>query len=303
MSIAPMNINDLDTWFIKIFLLLILGAAISIGEWLMYRYLLPRVKRRESVWRSSFLIAFHYPCQWYVWFLIASFIASSMIVHFKTYVAFETHLIVIRQVGSLLFLLWLALRFLRHAERELVGRTKIRLGRMSDPTNIQAIAQLLRIVIILVALLMALQTVGIKLSAVLTVGSVAMAVFGFAAKDVLSNFLGGLIIYWDRPFSVGDWIRSPDRNIEGTVEYIGWRVTRIFTMDKRPLYVPNSILTSVALENPSRMTHRRLKLTVGVRYSDAERVAGIVQSIDTMLRNHPRLDSNERVSVDRKSVV
>ena len=49
------------------------------------------------------------------------------------------------------------------------------------------------------------------------------------------------MVYMDRPFSIGDWISSPDKDIEGTVEQIGWRSTRIRTFDKRPLYVPNAI--------------------------------------------------------------
>ena len=88
---------------------------------------------------------------------------------------------------------------------------------------------------------------------------------------------------------VGDWIRSPDRDIEGTVEHIGWRLTRIRTFDKRPLYVPNSTFLSVALENPSRMTHRRIYETIGVRYDDAGKVPGIIQQVEAMLRSTPKL--------------
>ena len=56
----------------------------------------------------------------------------------------------------------------------------------------------------------------------LGIGGIAV---GFAAKDLFANLLGGLTIYLDRPFTVGEWIRSPDKNIEGTVEQIGWRNT------------------------------------------------------------------------------
>ncbi|MCB2069634.1 MAG: mechanosensitive ion channel, partial [Ottowia sp.] len=51
----------------------------------------------------------------------------------------------------------------------------------------------------------------------------------------------------------------PDKEIEGTVEEIGWRLTRIRTFDKRPLYVPNSVFNNIAVENPSRMQNRRIK--------------------------------------------
>ena len=103
-----------------------------------------------------------------------------------------------------------------------------------------------------------MQALGYSISGVLAFGGIGGIAVGFAAKDLLANFFGGLMIYLDRPFSVGDWIRSPDKNIEGTVEEIGWRLTRIRTFDKRPLYVPNSTFTQISVENPSRMLNRRI---------------------------------------------
>jgi MscS family membrane protein len=121
---------------------------------------------------------------------------------------------------------------------------------------------------------------------------------GFAARDLLANFFGGLMIYMDRPFSVGDWVRSPDRNIEGTVEEIGWRLTRIRTFDKRPLYVPNSTFASIAVENPSRMSHRRIYETVGVRYDDADKLQSIIGDVVNMLKTHPEIDESQTLIVN-----
>ena len=101
------------------------------------------------------------------------------------------------------------------------------------------------------------------------------------------------MVYMDRPFSIGDWISSPDKDIEGTVEQIGWRSTRIRTFDKRPLYVPNAIFSTVAIQNPSRMTNRRIKTSVGVRFQDAPKIAAIVADIDEMLHNHPDIDTRQ----------
>lgn len=72
-----------------------------------------------------------------------------------------------------------------------------------------------------------------SLSGLLTFGGIGGIAVGMAGKDVLSNFFSGIMLYFDRPFSIGDWIRSPDRNIEGTVAEIGWRITRINTFDHR----------------------------------------------------------------------
>jgi MscS family membrane protein len=106
------------------------------------------------------------------------------------------------------------------------------------------------------------------------------------------------MIYLDRPFKVGDWIRSPDREIEGTVEYIGWRQTHIRNFDKRALYIPNSIFTSIAVENPSRMKNRRIYETIGLRYEDAGKVYDIITSVKLMLQNHPEIDANQTLIVN-----
>jgi len=146
--------------------------------------------------------------------------------------------------------------------------------------------------------LTALQTLGFSISGVLAFGGVGGIAVGFAAKDLLANFFGGFIIHLDRPFKVGDWIRSPDRNIEGTVEHIGWRLTTIRTFDKRPLYVPNAVFTTIAVENPSRMTNRRISETIGIRYADVHSMQKIVEEIREMLKNHEEIDSNQTLIVN-----
>nr|WP_275450589.1 mechanosensitive ion channel family protein [Nitrospina gracilis] len=112
------------------------------------------------------------------------------------------------------------------------------------------------------------------------------------------NFFGGLMIYLDRPFVVGEWVRSPDREIEGVVEHIGWRLTRIRTFDKRPLYVPNAVFASITVENPSRMENRRLHETIGIRYDDVSKMGTIVEKVKTMLENHPEIDTGRTLMVN-----
>ena len=106
------------------------------------------------------------------------------------------------------------------------------------------------------------------------------------------------MIYLDRPFSVGEWIRSPDKEIEGTVEDIGWRLTRIRTFDKRPLYIPNSVFASISVENPSRMSNRRIYETVGIRYQDISSMDAIVKQVTAMLMAHPEIDTTQTMIVN-----
>ncbi|MBO0200707.1 mechanosensitive ion channel domain-containing protein, partial [Vibrio alginolyticus] len=78
-----------------------------------------------------------------------------------------------------------------------------------DETTVQAIAKVGRLFIITIGVLTIMQAFGLSLSGLLSFGGVGGLIVGLAAKDLLSNFFGGLMIYFDRPFKVGDWIRSP----------------------------------------------------------------------------------------------
>ncbi|MDW2150525.1 mechanosensitive ion channel family protein, partial [Vibrio sp. 378] len=162
----------------------------------------------------------------------------------------------------------------------------------------QAIAKVGRLFIITIGVLTIMQAFGLSLSGLLTFGGVGGLIVGLAAKDLLSNFFGGLMIYFDRPFKVGDWIRSPDRQIEGTVERIGWRMTSIRTFDKRPLYVPNSVFSNIVVENPSRMLNRRIYEVVGLRYDDADKVPEIITAVREMLKNHKDIDTRQTLIVN-----
>jgi MscS family membrane protein len=89
-------------------------------------------------------------------------------------------------------------------------------------------------------------------------------------------------------------VRSPEKEIEGTVEHIGWRLTRIRTFDQRPIYVPNAAFTTLVVENPSRMLNRRIFETIGVRYADVDALSTIIDEVRTMLEQHEEIEAEER---------
>ncbi len=161
-----------------------------------------------------------------------------------------------------------------------------------------SVARLVHYVLIFVGFTVALMVFGVDLTKLTLLASALGIGVGLAARDLLASFFGGLMIYLDRPFAVGDWIRSPDRDIEGTVEQIGVRLTRIRTFDQRPLYVPNSIFSNTAVENPSRMLNRRIHETIGIRYDDVSKMAVIVQDVEQMLRAHPEIDISRNLMVN-----
>jgi len=257
-----------------------------------------RALKTKIPWDDALIKALMRPLNAFVW--IVGITYAAQIIHDKTDTAIFAAAEGIRDMGIILVLSWFLLRFARNFENTLI-ETKLSKGEITDRATIEAIGKLIRISIFITAGLMALHTVGINIAGVLAFGGIGGIVIGFAAKDLLSNFFGGLMIYLDRPFVVGDWIRSDDKEIEGTVEEIGWRLTRIRKFDKRPIYVPNATFMSIAVENPSRMTNRRIYETVGIRYDDIGKMEAIVHDVKEMLKSHPEIDQNQTMIVNFNS--
>jgi len=198
-------------------------------------------------------------------------------------------------VSLAIFFSWFVLRLIRIRENQIL---KGHIETKSDQTTISVIFKVLRLTVVILTVLVVFQTLGVSISGIIAFGGVGGAAVAFAAKDVLSNFFGGMMVFLDKPFVVGDWIRSPDQNIEGTVENIGWRVTRIRTFDKRPLYVPNSVFAQISIENPQRMSHRRIYEKLGVRYDDFSQVELICKDIESMLKDHQDIDDGQTLMVN-----
>lgn len=113
--------------------------------------------------------------------------------------------------------------------------------------------------------------------------------FALAAKDTAANLFGSLVIFSDKPFDVGDWIQTP--SVEGTVESIGIRSTRIRTFAKALVAVPNATLANSPITNWSRMTMRRIKMTIGLTYdTNSTQMQNILEQTRTMLQNDPDIN-------------
>jgi MscS family membrane protein len=198
-------------------------------------------------------------------------------------------------VAVVLLLAWFALRLITKRESQYLNHE---VHTRLDETTVSALAKLSRLIVVALASLMIMQSLGLSISAVVAFGGIGGAAIAFSAKDLLANLFGGVMIHLDRPFKVGDWIYSPEKEIEGTVEYIGWRLTRIRRFDRRPLYAPNSLFTQVVIINASRMTNRRIYETIGIRYGDFDKMASVVKEVKTYLENHPELDTTRTLIVN-----
>lgn len=162
-----------------------------------------------------------------------------------------------------------------------------------DKDSVRLFTRLIKMLIVFAIVLGVAQYFGYSATSILTLGGVGGLVVGFAAKDMLANIFGGLMIQMDKPFSTGDWIRTTDKSIEGVVEKIGWRMTRIRTFNKNPLYVPNGIFATIPIETPSRMTNREIYVVIGIRYDDIAQMKSIIEKVENLLADHEHINHNE----------
>ncbi|MEC9191881.1 MAG: mechanosensitive ion channel family protein [Pseudomonadota bacterium] len=294
------SISELG-WGVELFAAVMLTL---IGRFLTMRALKvlgEQFEKTTNVWDDALFKAAQGPLSWFI--LILGLIWAVQISDgYLDMVLFSpANLDIVRQLTFIVLTMVFLVRFITLAEARLLDGLQAQAegaqGRL-DPTTLHALAKLTRLSVVISTVLVALPTLGIEITALLAFGGVGGIAVGFAAQDLLSNFFGGLMIYLDRPFAIGDWIRSPDREIEGTVESIGWRLTVVRTFDKRPLYVPNSVFAKLALENPSRMTNRRIYETIGIRYKDASKMGQIVRDVHAMLQEHEEVDQDQTLIVN-----
>ena len=284
-----------ESWIIQVFTVVFITLLLNFFQFRVSSALLVHLKKTNSFWDDALLASAQKPVGLLIWIVGLAFAAT--IVQKQTDAAIFSAIDPIRDIGVIFCLAWFLVRFVANAETSYIEKKQL-LGQPYDRTTADAIAKLLRISIIITSILVALQTMGYSISGVLAFGGIGGIAIGFAAKDLLANFFGGLMIYLDRPFEVGNWINSPDKDIEGVVENIGWRLTTIRTFDKRPMYIPNSIFANISVCNPSRMSHRRIKETIGIRYDDASKMADIVSEVKSMLQNHPGVDTDQALIVN-----
>ena len=281
-------------WMVQAFIIILLFSIANFVQKRILKKLYISLQHTKNTWDDAVVDALKRPLSSLLWVLGLTLAAEA--VQGDTRAQIFDLIGPVRQVGVIGCLIWFAMRLAVNIENNYIEKREI--IDTGDLTSIRALGKLVRLALILTGGLIMLQTLGISISGVLAFGGIGGIAMGFAAKDLLANFFGGLMIYWDRPFEVGNWIRSPDREIEGVVEDIGWRLTRIRTFEKRAIYVPNSVFTSIVVENPSRMSHRRIYETIGVRYLDIQKLPLIVEQVRAYLHESHDIDHRQTIIVN-----
>ncbi len=144
-----------------------------------------------------------------------------------------------------------------------------------------------KVFLIIIGGMLVLQNLGYSVGSLLAGVGLGGAALALASKDTVANVFGSLVIFMDQPFQIGDWIHVG--SIEGTVEEVGLRTTRVRTFANSLISVPNSMFTTVAVNNWSRMQKRRIKMTVGLTYdTTADQILQAVEAFRDIIANDDR---------------
>lgn len=149
------------------------------------------------------------------------------------------------------------------------------------------IRKTLKIFVLVVAVLVTSQNLGMNVTGLLASLSIGGLAIGLAAQDTLSNLFGAVAIFADKPFRVGDRIQLD--TVDGTVEAIGLRSTRVRNLDGHLVTIPNRTMANANIVNVSKRAKIKTVMNIGLTYdTPAERVERAVQILDEIIRPHPK---------------
>jgi MscS family membrane protein len=285
-----------QVWLLLVLSILLATLLIDVVTRVVLRRIHVKLEARGKHILDAFIDGARAPLSFFIWLNGTVLALTTLLLQFQVLIDTIPYIKATKSSILILALGWYVIRVANRLEDDLkeVAKKDPRF----DEATVEALSKIIKLTAFILTGLVVLSAYGVNLTGLLAFGGMGGIAVGFAAKDLLGNLFGGLMLYLDKPFKVGDWIRSPDRELEGTVERIGWRMTVIRTFDKRPLYVPNGIFSNIAIENPSRMTNRRIKEVMGVRYADVNKVHKITSDIRHMLQNHPEIDQNQVIIVN-----
>jgi MscS family membrane protein len=181
--------------------------------------------------------------------------------------------------------LWALYRLIDIIGRVLTDRAK-RTKNKFDDLLIPILLRSMKIFLLVIAIVVMAETVFKDATSLITGLGLGGLAFALAAKDVVANVFGSFTILLDRPFQLGDWVTMGD--VDGNVEMVGIRSTRIRTFYNSLITVPNSQLINASVDNMGARRYRRIKTTLGISYdTPPEKIEAFCEGIRELIRTHP----------------
>ena len=162
-----------------------------------------------------------------------------------------------------------------------------------DDQLLLLVRKILKVLIVFFGVIFTLDSLSVSILPLLTGLSIGGLAFALAAQDTLKNFFGSLMIFMDKPFKVGDWISCGE--IDGTVEKVGLRSTRVRTFRDSLMYIPNARLSDALLDNHGLRTYRRYYTMLRVHYNtDPTVLDAFIAGLNAIVDEHPKTRKDEK---------
>src|SRR5690625_661254 len=150
------------------------------------------------------------------------------------------------------------------------------------------LSRALQVIIIAISISVILQEFNYNIGGFITGLGLGGLAFSLAAQDALKNLFGGIVIITEKPFTIDDWILTP--SVEGTVEDISFRSTKIRTFAQALVTVPNATLANEPITNWSKMGKRQITFNLSLTYdTPKEKIEHVVRQVEYLLKNHPEI--------------
>ncbi|NGX47247.1 MAG: Low conductance mechanosensitive channel YnaI [Chlamydiae bacterium] len=290
----PEKILSEQWWLIEI--AIVLGVAIILSFVLkkIVKVIRKKIAQKQGFWKKRIHKIIHMPLQTAIWSFGLAYVADNIATHFgldslTKYTGPLKGALVVVCFG------WLILRWLKAAFKHLADKSQ-KFG--VAPSTIFGISKLCSILVVIIVLMIIFQIFGIGIAPLLAFGGIGVAGLAFAAKDIIANFFGGVMLHFASIFSIGDEVVIPDKsNFEGVVKEIGWYITVIEDYYRRPVYFPNALFTSSQVINESRRSHRRIKETITIGYDALPNLEKIIADLNEKIGAHPEVDNSQSFSI------
>ncbi|WP_375709792.1 mechanosensitive ion channel family protein [Mesobacillus foraminis] len=242
--------------------------------------LLIKLSKKAPEFISHIFLAFEKPIQW-LFIIIGVYVAADYFPYFNQHN--PLFLDIIR--STVIFLISWGLYNLSSSSSLLFSKVNEKYNIEIDQILIPFLSKALRFVIVAISLSVIAQEFDYDVNGFVAGLGLGGLAFALAAKDALGNLFGGIIIITEKPFTIGDWIMTP--SVEGTVEDISFRSTRVRTFSQAVVTVPNATLANESITNWSKMGKRQVSFNLRVTYeTPKDRFENVVKQIRYLLNNH-----------------
>lgn len=198
----------------------------------------------------------------------------------------EAYVLKVLTLGVALSVTYMATKFVDLLMRYWRTRAMADTDKSFDEHLVPIIRKTLKVFIVVVAVLLTAQNMGVNITSLIASLSIGGLAVGLAAQDTLANVFGAVSVLVDKPFRVGDRIKLD--SIDGTVEAIGLRSTRIRHLDGYLITVPNKTIGNATITNVSRRPTIKTEMNIGVTYdTPTEKLQRAVEIIKEVYRSHP----------------